>query len=150
VISHAQYAADEGGGENAGTTNAKSEAPANNAMLTDGMEASSPPTDAVNINTPSMASSPMSPDSGADGSATEKARTDASDKPTAATPAVNTLSSAGGIEETPTHLARTPHFDAHRFEKVGPMYFIRLRHFFFGLMIFVNLLNPFSTLSNFS
>jgi len=93
------------------------------AVITDGT-ASSPPTDAVDVSTSDMASSPMSNDgsqvgaTGGDG-APESEGGDGSEKPTAIVPVTNVVSQQqGAIEETPRHIGRTPHFDAHRFEKV--------------------------------
>jgi Gtr1/RagA G protein conserved region len=116
VISHAQYASSEGDNSTGG---AIANSPANNssynAAIPHSGSASSPPTDAVDIQVSSMSSSPMSPDSRG-GAAIAG---DASD-PEAIVEIADPSSPTGNRpEETPRHVGRTPHFDSHRFEKVS-------------------------------
>ncbi|CAB9527180.1 Ras-related GTP-binding protein A [Seminavis robusta] len=103
VISHAQYSSSEGG--TAAIANFAAPGPP-----ADG-SASSPPTDAVDIPVSSMASSPMSPDSGAGVVEAPEIVSEAAEQATDRSPAA--------IEETPRHVGRTPHFDSHRFEKIS-------------------------------
>lgn len=121
VISHAQYAAGDNG-DAAGIANYE---PLGNsggiAILPDRAAASSPPTDAVDIPTSAMASSPMSPDDSQSGigggeSAPETTGTDGGVEKASKSASTDRQ---GSIEETPRHIGRTPHFDSHRFEKVS-------------------------------
>lgn len=117
VISHAEYDS-AANGDATGLTNRPNNA---NAALPDGA-ASPPPTDAVDIAPSNMASSPMSHEddsnSGGGDGAPEIAGTEGGEKAVAVVPAANRSAQQGAIEETPRHIGRTPHFDAHRFEKV--------------------------------
>lgn len=113
VISHAKYDSASNGDATglANKTNAR-------AALTDG-DPSAPPTDAVDVSAADMASSPMSQDGSTMGGATEGAGAEGGDKPVAVLAATNSAAQQGSIEETPRHVGRTPHFDAHRFEKIS-------------------------------
>lgn len=118
VISHAEYAS-----ANRDATGLANQANSN-AALVDGV-ASSPPTDAVDIPSSSIPSSPMSHDSnsgGGDG-VPETVGDEGGEKPVATKPVANSTVQQGAIEETPRHVGRTPHFDAHRFEKVSQLSF---------------------------
>jgi hypothetical protein len=116
VISHAQYASSEGD-ISAGGVIANS--PANNsnyiAAIPHAGSASSPPTDAVDIQVSSMSSSPMSPESRVGAAITGDAPV-----PEAIVAIADSSTPTGNRpEETPRHVGRTPHFDSHRFEKVS-------------------------------
>jgi Gtr1/RagA G protein conserved region len=121
VISHAQYGDGENG-DAAGIANYAPPSNSGNAIMPDGgTAASSPPTDAVNIPTSAMASSPMSPDdshSGTGGGESAPETMGAEGGGEKASKAGST-DRQGAIEETPRHVGRTPHFDSHRFEKVS-------------------------------
>lgn len=116
VISHAQHS--NNGIEDAG--GAGGAASGNQAMLTD--TAASPPTDAVDIPTDAMSSSPMTPEDNTSSGMMKRGDstggTDSvgvtSDKADGTGAVVSTMP-----EETPRHMGRTPHFDAHRFEKIS-------------------------------
>lgn len=115
VISHAQHSNIEGG-------DASGAMDAANTALVPGGTASSPPTDAVDVPSSAMASSPISPDSnsgGADGESAPESISEGGDASTGMMPGANAASTQGAIEETPRHVVRTPHFDAHRFEKIS-------------------------------
>lgn len=118
VISHAQHSNSEGGDAALGPTASST------PLLPEGAIASSPPTDAVDVPESSMASSPMSPDSGAGGEPAPENLSEAGDKSASgmasSTGGASVDQNGGGaIEETPRHVGRTTHFDAHRFEKIS-------------------------------
>lgn len=109
VISHAQHS-NTGDGD----ANAHGGGAANQSIMPDATPAS-PPTDAVDIPTDAMSSSPMTPDDNAPGGMMARDAADAAGASEGANDAVDSTMP----EETPRHIGRTPHFDAHRFEKIS-------------------------------
>ena len=136
VISHAEYDS-TANGDVTGLANRASNinnSVNNAALLTDGgggAASSSPPTDAVDVapsnnsNNINMASSPMSHEDdsksggggGGDGAPESTSAVKGGEKAVVVS-GTNRSGRPGAIEETPHHVGRTPHFDAHRFEKV--------------------------------
>jgi Gtr1/RagA G protein conserved region len=115
VISHAQYASSEGDNPEGAITNSPANNGNYNTAIPHSGSASSPPTDALDLQVSSMSSSPMTQDSRAGAVIAGDAPA-----PEAIVEIADSSTQAGDRpEETPRHVGRTPHFDSHRFEKVG-------------------------------